>query len=197
MSGNLRWRHTQSIHGAEIVNVEARELFREIPIKNFCHNALIKYKISFLKCRKGRETTHIHDTNWQMEFLWLDMYSHVKNCYAQTLFRSRLFSIRLQIPLQTSSREIILMNPSFIVISRTASRLFSLVSASSLLKKNKLFQTRRIPLARKAFGWRNWVDVVLRIEIERQDFLRMLPSFDQIGWKMPKLCTFFTFRLVG
>ena len=28
-------------------------------------------------------------------------------------------------------------------------------------------------------------------------FRDYIPSFNQIGWKMPKLCMFFTFRLVG
>ena len=28
-------------------------------------------------------------------------------------------------------------------------------------------------------------------------FRDSIPNFNQIGWKMPKLCTFFTFRLVG
>ena len=62
----------------EIVNVEAKKLLREIPIKSFSHNTLIKFKISFMKSKKGREAAHIHDTNWQVEFLWLDMYLHVK-----------------------------------------------------------------------------------------------------------------------
>ena len=91
-------------------------------------------------------------------------------------FIRKLFSTSLQIPKQSSSRGILVTNPSFDVILLTASRFYSVDWASSLLKKNKLFLTRRIPLTSEAFWGRNLVESVLRIFFERQYFSWMAHS---------------------
>ena len=85
-------------------------------------------------------------------------------------FIRKLFSTSLQIPKQSSSRRILMTNPSFDVILLTALRFYSLDWTSSSSKKNKLILTRQILFTSEAFRRRNLVECVLRIFFERQFF---------------------------
>ena len=46
-------------------------------------------------------------------------------------------------------------------------------------------------------GWFGWLACWNLFKLPTFPFRDFIPSFNQIGWKMPKLCTFFTYRLIS
>ena len=74
-------------------------------------------------------------------------------------FIRKLFSTSLQIPKQSSSRGILVTNPSFDVILLTASRFYSLDWASSLLKKKKIISNS----TNSVHYWSFWTTELSRV----------------------------------